>query len=57
MLRSRILSTLFVWGPVIVMLVAIDCHDGRFGLVADIQDPVALGIFLYGVIRTGRRWR
>jgi hypothetical protein len=32
-------------------------HDGRFGLVADIQDPIALGAFLYGVIRTGRWWR
>jgi hypothetical protein len=33
------------------MLVAIVRHDGRFGLVADIQDPVALRVFLYGVIR------
>jgi hypothetical protein len=56
-LRSRTLSNLFVWGPVIVMLVAIVHHDGRFGLVADVQDPVALGAFLYGVIRTGRWWR
>jgi hypothetical protein len=39
------------------MLVAIVRHDGRFGLVADIQDPAALGAFLYGVIRTGRWWR
>jgi hypothetical protein len=56
-LGSRLLSNLFVWGPVIVMLVAIVHHDGRFGLVADIQDPAALGAFLYGVIRTGRWWR
>lgn len=56
-LRSRALSNLFVWGPVIVVLAAIYRHDGRFGLVADIQDPVALGVFLYGVIRTGRWWR
>ncbi len=56
-LRSRILSNLFVWGPVIVTLFAIVRHDGRFGLVADVQDPVALGAFLYGVIRTGRWWR
>ncbi len=57
MLCSRTLSNLFAWGPVIVMLFAIVHHDGRFGLVADIQDPVALGVFLYGVIRTGRWWR
>ena len=44
-------------GPVAVVLVAIVRHDGRFGLVADVQDPVALGAFLYGVIRTGRWWR
>jgi len=56
-LCSRALSNLFVWGPVIVMLVAIVHHDGRFGLVTDVQDPVALGAFLYGVIRTGRWWR
>ena len=56
-LGSRTLSNLFVWGPVIVVLVAIVRHDGRFGLVADIQDPAALGAFLYGVIRTGRWWR
>ena len=56
-LGSRTLSNLFVWGPVAAMLVAIYRHDGRFGLVADIQDPVALGVFLYGVIRTGRWWR
>jgi len=56
-LSSRTLSNLFVWGPVIVTLFAIVHHDGRFGLVADVQDPVALGAFLYGVIRTGRWWR
>ena len=56
-LGSRTLSNLFLWGPVAVVLVAIVHHDGRFGLVADIQDPAALGAFLYGVIRTGRWWR
>jgi hypothetical protein len=56
-LGSRTLSNLFVWGPLTVTLVAIVHHDGRFGLVADIQDPAALGAFLYGVIRTGRWWR
>jgi hypothetical protein len=56
-LCSRTLSNLFVGGPVIVTLFAIVRHDGRFGLVADIQDSAALGGFLYGVIRTGRWWR
>lgn len=56
-LCSRTLSNLFVWGPVIVMLAAIVRHDGRFGFVADIQDPTALGAFLYGANRTGRWWR
>ena len=56
-LGSRTLSNLFVWGPVTVTLVAIVRHDGRFGLVADDQDPVALGAFLYVVIKTGRWWR
>ena len=56
-LRSRILSNLFVLGPVAVTLVAIVRHDGRFGLVADVQDPIMLGIFLFAVIRIGREWR
>ena len=56
-LGSRTLSNLFVWGPVIVTLFAIVHHDGRFGLVADDQDPAALGAFLYVVIKTGRWWR
>jgi hypothetical protein len=56
-LGSRLLSNLFVWGPVIATLVAIVHHDGRFGLVADVQDPIALGAFLYIVIKAGRSWR
>ena len=56
-LGSRALSNLFVWGPVAVVLFAIVRHDGRFGLVADDQDPIALGAFLYGVIKAGRWWR
>jgi hypothetical protein len=56
-LGSRTLSNLFVWGLVMVTLVAIVRHDGRFGLVADVQDPVALGAFLYIAIKTGRWWR
>lgn len=56
-LCSRTLSNLFVWGPVALVLVAIVRHDGRFGLVTDIQDAGELGAFLYGVIRTGRWWR
>jgi hypothetical protein len=56
-LGSRTLSNLFIWGPVIAVLVAIVRHDGRFGIVADDQDPVALGAFLYVVIKTGRWWR
>lgn len=56
-LGSRTLSNMFVWGPVIVTLIAIVRRDGRFGLVADDQDLVALGAFLYCAIRTGRWWR
>jgi hypothetical protein len=56
-LGSRTLSNLLVWGPVTVVLVAIVRHDGRYGFVADDQDPLALGAFLYCVIRTGRWWR
>jgi hypothetical protein len=56
-LGSRTLTNLFVWGPVIVALFAVVLHDGRFGLVADVQDPGTLGVFLYSLIRVGRWWR
>ena len=46
-----------MWGPVIATFVAVVPHDGRFGVVADDRDPVALGAFLYGVIKAGRWWR
>ena len=56
-LGSRALSNIFVWLPVIVTLVAIVRHDGQFGLVADDQDPIALGIALYATIKAGRGYR
>ncbi len=56
-LGSRTLFNLFVWGPVFVVLLAIVRHDGRYGLVADDQDPLALGLFLYAAIKVGRRYR
>jgi hypothetical protein len=56
-LGSRTLPILFAGGLVIVNLVAIARHDGRFGLVAGIQDAGERGAILYGVIRTGRWWR
>jgi hypothetical protein len=56
-LGSRILSNLFVWGPVFVVLIAIVRHDGRYGLVADVQDPIELGLFLYAAVKVGRWYR
>ena len=52
---SRTLSNL-LWGPV-MMHFAIVRHNGRFGLVADIQDASELGAIRYLVIRTSRWWR
>jgi len=40
-----------------VMLLAIVRDDGRFRLVAGIQDAGGLGAIPYLVIRTGRWWR
>jgi hypothetical protein len=56
-LGSRTLSNLFAGGLVVVNLVAIVRHDGRFGLAAGIQDAGEPGAILSGVIRTGRWWR
>jgi len=49
------LTNLFVCGPVFVALLAIVHHDGRYGLVADDQDPIALGVFLYSAIKASPR--
>jgi hypothetical protein len=51
-LGSRTLSNVFVLGPVVVVLITIVRHDGRFGLIADDQDIAELGAFLYAVIRS-----
>jgi hypothetical protein len=56
-LGSRTLSFLFVWLPVFVWMVAIVRHDGRYGLVADDQDYIALAIGLYATVKGGRRYR
>ena len=56
MLGSRTLSSLFAGAPVVVMRFAIVRHDGRSGLVADIQDASEPGAILYLVIRAGRWW-
>jgi hypothetical protein len=56
-LGSHTLSNLFVWGAVFVMLFPIVRYDGWYGLVADIQDPIALGLILYTAIKAGRRYR
>jgi hypothetical protein len=40
-----------------MMIFAIVRHDGRSGLVADIQDASELGAILCLVIRAGRWWR
>jgi hypothetical protein len=47
------LTNLFVCGSVFVALLAIAHHDGRYGLVADDQDPIPLGAFLYYAIKAG----
>jgi hypothetical protein len=39
------------------MLLVIMRHDGRYGLVADDQDPIALWIVLFGAIKAGRRYQ
>ena len=57
MLGSRTLSSLSAGGPSVMMIFAIVRHDGRSGLVADIQDASELGAILCLVIRAGRWWR
>jgi hypothetical protein len=57
-LRSRFLSGIFITGPVLWVVLAIVHHDGRYGLVLDIQDPFCVGGGTWGTIfglRKGRK--
>jgi hypothetical protein len=56
-LASRLLSGLLTWGLVGVMILFIVRHDGRWGLVADIADPIALGGILSLLLKKARERR
>lgn len=56
-LRSRALSNIFIVGPVLAVVLAILHHDGRYGLVLDIQDPFCVGACTWGTIFGLRKWR
>jgi hypothetical protein len=56
-LASRFLSGLLTWGLVGAMIAFIVQHDGRWGLVADIADPIALGGALSLLLKKARERR
>ncbi len=56
-LRSRTLSNLTVWIPVLLAVLAVVRRDGFFGLVTNAENLIELGGGFYGVIRVGRWWR
>lgn len=56
-LRSRFLSGIFITGPVLAVVLVILRHDGRYGLVLDIQDPFCVGACTWGAIFGLRKYR
>lgn len=56
-LRSRILSRLFVWIPLLATALTVVCEFGLHGLLTKSQNIVALWISSYAAIRIGRWWR
>ncbi len=56
-LRSRFLSGIFVTGPVLAVVLAIVHHDGRYGMVLNIQDPFCVGACTWGAIFGLRKYR
>jgi hypothetical protein len=56
-LRSRSMSDLAVWIPVLLAMLAIVRHDGLYGLITYDLNLIELGACIYGAIRFGRRRR
>ena len=56
-LRSRTKSNLFVWLPVLGIVLAVAHHDGWYGLVANAQNLIETWVGLYAAVRVGRWYR
>jgi hypothetical protein len=56
-LKSRTLSNLFVWVPVLVAMLAIVHHERLYGLIANADNLTALWGVPYAAIKVGRRCR
>jgi hypothetical protein len=56
-LRSWVLSNMFVLIPSSVAAVIILHHDGAVGLLVSAESIAAIGGTLYGLVRVGRWWR
>lgn len=56
-LRSRTKSNLFVWLPVLGIVLAVVHHDGWYGLAVNAQNLIETWIGLYAAVRVGRWYR
>ena len=56
-LRSRTKSNLFVWLPVLGIVLAVVYHDGWYGLVANAENLIETWVGLYAAVRVGRWYR
>jgi hypothetical protein len=56
-LKSRTLSNLFIWIPVLAAMLAVVHHDGLYGLIANAENLTALWGVPFAAIRVGRRCR
>jgi hypothetical protein len=56
-LKSRILSNLFVLIPTAIATYPVLHHEGALGVVSSAESIIAIAAAFYGLIRTGRWWR
>ena len=57
MLKSRAKSNLFVWLPVLGMVLAVVHHDGWYGPIANAENLIETWVGLYAAVRVGRWYR
>ena len=56
-LKSRAKSNLFVWLPVLGLVLAVVHHDGWYGPIANAENLIETWIGLYAAVRVGRWYR
>jgi hypothetical protein len=56
-LRSRVLSNLFITIPTVADAVEVLRHEGTLGVLTSFGSIFTVGVMLYGLVKLGRWWR